>query len=153
MPKIGRSSATNPSAERTRTGSRHGSHPRTEIAPASAFRNPATLSSSVVLPAPFGPTTPTTSPAATVHCATRSVKRPRRTARSSTDTSESALIAAVPFSNEAVHKLAQGRAAQAEQPGAVKRPGQLRAGLRQEPFTRRRGRTFGHERALALPGD
>ena len=49
----------------TAPGSRVTSTPRTEIDPSSGWRSPSSISTVVVLPAPFGPSRPNTSPAAT----------------------------------------------------------------------------------------
>src|SRR5688572_16230991 len=67
-----------------------GSSPRTRTDPPSGRRNPAMVSTVVVLPAPLGPSSATTSPASarkdTLATAVRSPKRTVRPATSMTDT-------------------------------------------------------------------
>src|SRR5260370_8192999 len=72
------SSLMKASAERTLTGSSQGSRPKTRRSPCGTGRRPERACSNVVLPAPFGPTRPTTCPAARVQRGISSRNVPRR---------------------------------------------------------------------------
>ncbi len=56
-----------PTRVRTPAGSRAGSRPSTDTSPPSRRRSPAQISTVVVLPAPLGPSTAVTAPAAAVN--------------------------------------------------------------------------------------
>ena len=141
-----------PSDDRTPTGSSQGFRPKTLRLPPSVGRRPGSVSSKVVLPAPFGPTRPTTSPARTSHRGTFSVKSPLRTTRSEAETRTSLDIGVFLTAEKPCYELPKRSAPQPEQARTVHRGRELRPGRGQCLVAGGRRGAVGDERPLALPG-